>query len=181
MLALNKKCSGQAKGRLFFLLLFSFFYMLLFVLSGSSSSDGVLPTDTDGLLCWPPQEGRGTALHRSSGWALTEGTHSFIYTSVLNWVCSYFNPIAASHLWTMLCECVSHHIEAGVQGADGADAAKLCFPSAKCSYGLSASQGEWTLTCLLHKAHLLLSLFSFRVYHRETDILENSVNTYKKR
>ncbi len=53
-----------------------------FLLAGSSSDDGVLPPDTDGPLCWPPQEGRGAALHWSSGWAPTEGTHIHRYTSV---------------------------------------------------------------------------------------------------
>lgn len=94
---------------------------------------------------------------------------------------SHFNPNDVCHLWAVLCECVSHHIEAGVQGADGADAAKLCFPSAKCSYGLPASQGEWSLTCLLYRAHLYMfyiteELYYIKIYYQ----LENSVNTYSK-
>lgn len=47
-----------------------------------------------------------------------------------------------SHLWGVLCACMSHPTEADIQGADGADAAKLCLPSAQLSYGLPASQGE---------------------------------------
>lgn len=58
--------------------------------------------------------------------------------------------VCSNHLWALLCVRVSHPIEADVQGADGADAAKLCLPSAQLSYGIPASQGERTLPSPLH-------------------------------
>lgn len=50
----------------------------------------------------------------------------------------YFN-----HLWGVLCVVsMFYPTEADVQGADGADAAKLCLPFAQLPYGLPASQGK---------------------------------------
>ena len=67
--------------------------------SGSSSDDGVLPSDTSWPLCWPSQERRRLALYWYPCWAFTEGTHIGTLLSP----CVKFWVFSLSHVNVYLC------------------------------------------------------------------------------